>query len=174
MDNPVINSILTRSSVRAYTDQPVSDSDIECLLKCAMASPTSVNKQPWDFIVIRDKDTLSKLAEALPYAKMAAHAQVAIVVCGNLEKALPGIESEFWIQDCSAASENILLAAHALGLGAVWTALYPEDDRVETTRRLLGIPADVIPLDLIPIGYPARAPHIIDKYHTANIHNEKW
>ena len=117
----VINNILQRTSVRSYEDRPVEKEKIEKLLRAGMAAPTAVNKQPWHFIVVTDKDQLQNLAEANPNAGMAAKAPLAIVVCGDMNKALEGDAREFWVQDCSAATENILLAATGMGLGSVWT-----------------------------------------------------
>lgn len=122
-----------------------------------MAAPSAVNRQPWAFVVVDDRELLRELSGALPFAKMAAHAPLAVVVCGDLSRN-PGASGDWWVMDASAASENLLLAAHALGLGAVWTGVYPRDERVEAVRRVLGLPADVVPLNLIPVGYPADNP----------------
>lgn len=116
-NNPAYQTILTRVNVRRFTDENVSDEQLTAILHAAMAAPSGVNKQPWEFIVIDDRELLTKLADVLPYAKMTANAPVAIVVCGNKERLLPGVDDNLWEQDCSAATENILLAAHALGLG---------------------------------------------------------
>jgi len=155
--NKTLETILTRKSVRKFTDQKVDKKTIELLLQAAMSAPSNVNKQPWEFVVIDDKAMLQRIASMTLYAKMTADAPVAILVCGNMEKTLYGEGKDFWVQDCSAASENILLAAHALGLGAVWTGVYPTPDRVRNVSRAAGIPTDcgIIPLSLIPIGYPA-------------------
>ena len=126
-ENEVINNIMTRTSIRQYTNEPVSKADIETMLRAGMAAPTAVNKQPWHFVAVTNKEKLAELAGRRGMIKQAG---VAIVVCGNLDKAMQGKAQEYWIQDCSAATENILLAAKALGLGAVWTGCYPMDDRV--------------------------------------------
>ena len=118
-----INNIMTRTSIRQYTDEPVSKADIETMLRAGMAAPTAVNRQPWHFVVVADRKQLNALAAANRGTGMAAKAPLAIVVCGDMQKTLPGTGQGFWVQDCSAATENILLAANALGLGAVWTGL---------------------------------------------------
>lgn len=117
-----------------------------------MAAPTAVNKQPWAFVVVDDRKVLDKLAAELPYAKMTAQAPLAIVVCGDLSKALNGETDRYWMLDCSAASENLLLAAESMGLGAVWTAVYPENDRIAKVRSVLSLPDHIIPFNLIPVG----------------------
>ena len=127
--NTAIENIFARKSVRTYTPQPIEKEKVDLLVKAAMAAPTAVNKQPWAFVVVDDRKVLDKLAAELPYAKMTAQAPLAIVVCGDLSKALNGETDRYWMLDCSAASENLLLAAESMGLGAVWTAVYPENDR---------------------------------------------
>lgn len=165
----IVESILTRISVRAYTEQTVSADTIELLLRAGMAAPSAVNKQPWHFVAVTDKDKLAGLAAANPNAKMAEKAPLAIVVCGDLTKALEGAAQEYWIQDCSAATENILLAAHGLGLGAVWTGTYPKEERVAGVRQVLNLPETIIPLCTIVIGYPDEAPEPKDKWKTENV-----
>ena len=128
--NELIRTVMTRSSVRAFLDKPVSDETVELLLKAAMAAPSAKNSQPWAFVVIRDREQLEKLGASLPNAKMTATAPAAVAVCGVLGKALPGEAREYWIQDAAAATENFLLAAHALGLGAVWTGVHPISERI--------------------------------------------
>jgi nitroreductase len=138
-----------------------------------MAAPAAVHMFPWKFIVIRDKDMLQYLASGLPFAKMLSEVNTAIVVCGVPIEAFTG-RIEYAILACACASENILLAAEALGLGAVWTAIYPNADLMEFVRGELDIPADVIPLNIIPIGYPSGEDMACNKYDPANIHWEKW
>ena len=165
----IVESILTRTSVRAYTDQTISNDTIELLLRAGMAAPSAVNKQPWHFVAVTDKDKLAGLAAANPNAKMAEKAPLAIVVCGDLTKALEGAAQQYWIQDCSAATENILLAAHGLGLGAVWTGTYPKEERVTEVSKVLNLPETIIPLCTIVIGYPDEAPEPKDKWKTENV-----
>lgn len=172
--NVAYDNILTRTSVRRYTDAPVGDELKTALLRAAMSAPTGVNRQPWEFVLVDDPTILAELAAELPYAKMAAHAPMAIVVCGNPERFLDGDDSTLWVQDLSAASENILLAAHALGLGSVWTCLYPHPDRMDTAARILRLPAGIIPFNLIPVGYPAAPAHPIDKWHPDRIHHNRY
>lgn len=162
-------TILSRTSVRAYTDQKVEKTKIEKLLRAAMAAPTAVNKQPWHFVVIEDKHVLEQIAEEIPTAKMAARAPLAITICGDMEKALDGEGRGFWVQDASAATENLLLAAHAMGLGAVWTSVYPIKDKVEATRALLKLPETIVPLGTIVIGYPKEKPLPKDKWKPENV-----
>lgn len=168
-DDDAYQNIVTRTSVRAYTDAPVESEKIEKLLRAGMAAPSAVNKQPWHFIVVTDKAVLSRIPEVNPNAGMAAKAPLAIVVCGDLTKALQDRGRDYWVQDASAASENILLAAHALGLGAVWTGTYPSKDRVEGMTRLLKLPETIVPLNTIVIGYPKTSPAPKDKWNPANI-----
>ena len=170
MENEAYQNILSRTSVRNYTDLPISDEIKSAILHAGMAAPSGVNKQPWEFILIDDKDVLKSLADSLPYAKMTAHAPMAIAVCGNRDRFLDGEDSTLWVQDVSAASENILLAAHALGLGAVWTCLYPHEDRMEAAARILNLPEGIIPFCLIPVGYPAKEHAPIDKWHAEREH----
>ena len=131
----VLDNIHARTSIRSYQPKEVEDEKIEQLLRAAMAAPTATNRQPWAFIVIRDKETMNELGSTLPYAKMVKDAPLAIAVCGDLTKAISGAGIEYWVQDASAASENLLLAAQALGLGAVWTGVYPIDERVKKKYR---------------------------------------
>lgn len=170
VDNHAYMNITSRTSVRQYTDMAVSDAVTTALLHAAMSAPSAVNRQPWEFIVVDDPELLAELAAALPYAKMAAHAPLAIVVCGNKERFLEGADGCLWEQDLSAASENILLAAHAFGLGGVWTCLYPHDDRMTAVRAILNIPDNMVPFNLIPVGFPAREHRPVDKWHLERIH----
>ena len=133
----VLENIATRTSIRAYTSEPVDDGTVTALLKAGMAAPTAMNTQPWFFYVVRDRELMKSLAEVLPYAKMAADAAVLIVPCGDRERFLTGEGMTYWVQDVSAATENILLAAHAMGLGAVWTGVYPVRDRIADVSRIL-------------------------------------
>ena len=161
-----ISNIMTRTSIRQYTNEPVTKDDIETMLRAGMAAPTAVNKQPWHFVAVTDK---SKLAELAGRRNMIKQAGVAIVVCGNMDKALQGPAQAFWVQDCSAATENILLAANALGLGAVWTGCYPMDDRVAEVSKVLKLPETIVPLCVIAIGHPAEQPTPKDKWKPENV-----
>ncbi len=161
-----ISNIMTRTSIRQYTNEPVTKADIETMLRAGMAAPTAVNKQPWHFVAVTDK---AKLAELAGRRNMIKQAGVAIVVCGNMDKALQGPAQAFWVQDCSAATENILLAANALGLGAVWTGCYPMDDRVAEVSKVLKLPETIVPLCVIAIGHPAEQPTPKDKWKPENV-----
>lgn len=165
----VIQNIAKRTSVRSYQDRPVESEKVEKLLRAAMAAPTAVNKQPWHFIVVTDKTQLQKLSEANPNAGMAAKAPLAIVVCGDMDKALEGNAREFWVQDCSAATENILLAATAMDLGAVWTGTYPSQERCAAVAKVLNLPKSIIPLNTIVIGYPDEPVSPKDKWKEENV-----
>jgi nitroreductase len=164
---------MSRASVRAFKDEAIASELWEKLLRAAMAAPSAMNCQPWEFIVVRKREVLEALAAALPYAKMAAQAGGALVACALPEKAFQGSKA-LAVIDASLACENFLLAASALGLGAVWTALHPDSDREISVRRILGIPKDVIPLAFIPVGYPAESPAAKDKYKPASAHWERW
>ncbi len=166
--NPAIENILTRRSVRSYTDQDVEPGKIEAILEAGMAAPSGKNGQPWDFIVLTRREILDEMAERLPYAKMLREARVAIAVCADRTK------SPYWYVDCSAAAENILLAAHALGLGAVWTATYPYRDRMDVVKELCGLPGSYDSLCVIPVGYPAREARPKDNFDAGKIHHEVY
>lgn len=173
-EKAVIDNIMTRTSVRQYQDKAIEQEKVETLLRAGMAAPTAVNKQPWHFIVVNEKSMLEKIAEVNHNKRMLKTAPLAIIVCGNLEKALTGNAQQYWIQDTSAATENILLAAHGLGLGAVWTGLFPNKDRCEPICKLLGIPEHIIPLNIIIIGYPAESPTPKDKWKPENVSYNKF
>ncbi|MCG3222208.1 MAG: nitroreductase family protein [Candidatus Heimdallarchaeota archaeon] len=166
-----MDNILTRRSIRKFVDKPVSDEDIESILRAAMASPSAGNMQPWEFLVIKDRKILDKVPEIHQYAKMALESPIAIVVCCDTSKK---VREGFWIQDCSAASQNILLAAHALGLGAVWCGIYPNEERTKAFQELLKMPSDVYPVNIIPIGHPAEEKEPSDRYTEEKIHIDKW
>lgn len=171
----VLDAIYTRTSVRDYVEgKTVSPDTVEMLLRAAMSAPTAVNKQPWAFVVLDNRESLDSLAEVLPYAKMLKHAPLAIVTCGDMSKAIEGDGRDFWIQDVSAATENLLIAAHALGLGAVWTGVYPEMERTKAVQERLGLPAGIIPLSVVPIGYPAGEHKPKDKWNPDAVRYNRW
>ncbi len=172
--NAVIKTIHSRKSVRHFNEEIVSKEQIEVLIKAGMAAPSANNIQPWAFIGISKRDTLDQLANGLPYAKMLFRATAAIVVCGIPAKSGSDSPEGYWVQDCSAASQNILLAAEALGLGAVWTGVHPRIERIKVVRDILGIPESVIPLNVIPLGYPEGIEKPKDKYKKENIMWEEW
>jgi nitroreductase len=165
--------IHNRKGVRNFTGEPIAQAELDTLLKAGMAAPSAVNCQPWEFIVVTDRKTLDALADALPFAKMLYKAGAAIVVCGvpaNAHKQL----QEYAVIDSTLASQNILLAAEAIGLGAIWTAAYPYSDRMQFVKTILSIPASVIPLNVIPIGHPTGEDIPKDKFNLKKIHKEKW
>ena len=167
----VLANIASRKSVRHFVEgKEVSKADLETLVKAGMAAPTARNSQPWEFYIVSTPETKQALEAGLPYAKMLAQAPAAIVVCGNVEYMLDGEGREFWVQDCSAATENILLAAEAMGLGAVWTGAYPGRDRVKTVQEALSLPSTHLPLCVIPVGYPTGEDQPKDKYKADRIH----
>lgn len=171
--NAVLSNIATRASVRQFTNQPIDKSTLERIVRAGMAAPSAVNKQPWAFVVITERSVLDSLQNVHPYANLKT-ATAAIVVCGDTEKALQGYAREYWIQDCSAATQNILLAAHALGLGAVWCGVHPDPKRVSEVSRVLRLPESIIPLNIITMGYPASQPQPKDKWKPENIHYQRW
>ncbi len=166
-----INFILTRRSVRKFTSQEVDEDQLVALLKAAMSAPSAGNQQPWHFIVVKDFETRKKLAAAHPYAKMVIDAPVAVVVCGD-----PSLEkfSGYWMQDCSAATQNLLLAAHSMGLGAVWTGVFPEGERIKTIQEILKIPEGIFPFSMIPIGYAAEEAIVESRLMPERVHEESW
>lgn len=167
----VLDNIHARKSVRSYTDEPVTPEQVETLLRAAMAAPSGKNVQPWRFVVVTQLETKKKLA--IGFNKMIAKAPVVIVVCGKTTNMLGGTNNN-WTADCAAATENLLLAAESLGLGAVWTACYPYDDRMQPTIEALGLPDNVKPYCIVPVGHPAGDNKPKDKWNPDNIHYEKW
>lgn len=167
----VIGNIMTRTSVRQYTDRQISADTLETLLKAGMAAPTAVNKQPWAFVVTTGRDALDSLATLQPRLKTAA---AAITVCGDMTRAIEGEGRDFWVQDCSAATENILLAAHALGLGAVWTGVYPIAERIDNVSHALALPDSVVPMCIIAVGYPVADQEPKDKWDPSKVHYQRW
>ena len=168
----VLENIHSRKSVRKYTQQPVSKDDLLTLVKAGMAAPSAKNVQPWEFIIVADCAVIQPLADQLPYAKMLAHAPAAIVVCGNLNLAAADSNLPLlWYLDCAMAAQNILLAAEAMGLGAVYTAAYPYEDRVRAVSQALELPQNIVPLCVIPVGYPAGNEQAKDKWKEERV---KW
>ena len=172
--NPILKVIHERKSVRHFKDDIISKDQLEVLIKAGMAAPSANNVQPWVFIGVTNRETLDTLANALPYAKMLFRATAAIVVCGLPTKAGTDSPEGYWVQDCSAATQNILLAAEALGLGAVWTGVYPRPERIKSVKDILGIPETVTPLNVLPIGYPEGIDKPKNKIKNENIMWEGW
>ena len=168
-ENAAFENIMTRSSVRSYSDRQISNDTVNLLLKAAVAAPTAVNSQPWHFVVLRNMEKREKLAELLPNAgSKLTSSSVNILVCGDTRKFLEKAPT-YWIQDCSAATENLLLAANALGLGAVWCGIYPIEERVKYVTETLELDPNLIPLCIIPVGYPDKPAQMKDKWKEENI-----
>lgn len=166
-----METILSRRSIRKYTTEPVPEKTVKAILEAAMSAPSAGNQQPWHFIVIHDRAILDEIPKIHPYSQSLKTASLAILVCGDLELEQ---HKDFWVQDCAAATENILLAVHALGLGAVWLGIYPRAERVSGVRKLLKIPDHVIPLAVIAIGYPAEEKPPAMRFNPSRIHHNKW
>ena len=151
--NETIKTIHQRKSVRHFTNKEVTKEQLEALVRAGMAAPTAINSQPWQFLVVTDKDLKAKYAEGNGQADMIKASQALIVVCGDMTIGTERSRS-YWDQDCSAATENILLAAESLGLGAVWTGVYPGEERIKTVKERFELPENIIPLCVILVGYP--------------------
>ena len=167
----LLDGIKTRRSIRKYTGQVSDDQQIKTLLDAGFCAPSARNVRPWHFIIVKDQAKLQEVSNIHPYAKMLPSAGCGIVVCGDLCSQ----EQEGYIaQDCSAAIENMLLAAHGMGLGAVWLGVYPEYERSRALSGIFNIPNNVAPMGLVCVGYPAETPDAPDRYMEANVHHENW
>lgn len=164
----VKEALLKRRSIRKFKDEPVSEEMIKELLHAAMSGPSACNKRPWEFYIVTNEDKLQELKSSSMFTKISA--KLAIIVCGNLSNALPKQMAEYWIQDCSAATENILLRVTDLGLGAVWCGIYPQERAVEKVQKILDMPKTQIPLNIIFIGYPDECPEARDQYDEQRVH----
>jgi nitroreductase len=167
-----LEALLTRRSIREYSQQAVPDELVMKLLEAAMQAPSAGNQQPWHFIIVNEPQQLNALADVLPFGKMLKNAPLGIIVCADLK-----LEryAGFWVQDCSNATMNILLAAHAQGLGAVWVAIYPVEDRVAGAKQILGLPKQVVPLCVVPLGYPAaKSEPPARRYDENRLHQNHW
>jgi nitroreductase len=164
-----IDVIFARRSIREYTGEPASKDAMRNLLEAGMAAPSSMNRRPWHLIVVEDRATLERLAEVHPHGKMLARAAAAIAVCGDTKTS-----PDMWVQDCSAATENILIGAAALGLGAVWLGCHPREDRVSAIKAVLGVPEHVGILSLISIGHPGETKEPRTQYDEERVHHERW
>ena len=167
----VLEAIHTRRSIRKYAEGPVDDAQVEILLRAAMAAPSAGNQQPWQFVIVRDKARLQEITRIHPYAAMAPKAALGILVCGDTRvERYPG----YWVIDCAAAVQNLLLAAHAVGLGAVWTGIHPMRDREEAFAKLFATPSGVVPHSFIPLGHPAEEKKSEDRYRPERVHLENF
>jgi len=167
-----MQALFSRRSIRTYTSEAVSAAAIEEMLEAAMSAPSAGNQQPWHFVVVTERKLLDRIPEFHPHSLMCREARLAVLVCGD-----PSLEKHagYWSQDCAAATENLLVAVHAKGLGGVWVGVYPREERVVGFRKLLDIPEHVIPFAVVPIGHPAeQKPPRPDRYNKARIHKNRW
>jgi len=171
--NDKLSFIFGRRSIRIYSPGPIDSQAVTQLLEAAMAAPSAMTKDPWRFVVVRNQPTLAVLAEALPGGKMLATATLAIVVCGDLDGAFQQ-ELSFMLQDCSAAVENLLLAAHVLGLGACWVGVHPAEQAVRRVKAILDLPSPVVPIAAVALGLPGENPGPRTRFNPSNVHFEKW
>lgn len=167
--NSTLDTIFNRKSVRKYTERPVEKAMLETLARAGMAAPSSKDRRPWEFIIVTDRKLLDAMGEGLPLARMLKDTKQAIVVCGDTVKS-----ENAWYLDCSAAAQNILLAAESMGLGAVWTAAYPYPDRIKVVREVLNLPNHLVPLTVIPVGYPQGSEKPKVKFNKQQIHYNSW
>jgi nitroreductase len=160
--------IFARRSIRQYTEEPVSEADIASLLQAGMAAPSAGNRKPWHFVVVTDREVLSRIAEAPPYRRTLGSAPLAIVVCGD-----PAI-SDWWVQDCTAATENILVAVAGLGLGGVWLGCLGRAEREQPIRQALGIPDEIGMASVVSIGHPSEQKVSRTQYDSERVHHDQW
>lgn len=167
----LFEAILTRRSIRRYTGERISDDDLRLILKAGFQAPSAHNHQPWHFIVVRDAALTQKVAERHQYAKILPQAGCGIFVCGDttIETSLG-----FLVEDCSAAIQNILLAAHGLGLGAVWCGIYPKDDLVAAVNEIFKLPPEILPVGLVVVGHKAEEKESVDRYMESRVHYDRW
>ncbi len=172
-DNSPLNFIFGRRSIRVYSPGEISDDHIHKILEAAMAAPSAMTKDPWRFVVVRNKPTLSNLATILPGGKMLATATLAIAVCGDLDAAFEQHIS-YLLQDCSASIQNLLLAAHALGLGACWVGVHPLEEAVRQLRQVFALPSHFVPVAVISLGLPGEDPGPRTRYNPQYVRAESW
>ncbi|HUJ45479.1 MAG TPA: nitroreductase family protein [Opitutaceae bacterium] len=171
--NEKLSALWGRRSIRTYANAPVPPEAITDLLRAAMAAPSAAAKDPWRFVVVQDRPMLRRMAEALPHGRMLAEAGAGIVVCGDLAAAHDG-QLSYLLQDCAAAIENLLIAAHLLGLGACWLGVHPREPRIAALRTLLGIPAGIVPVSAIALGFPAERKEPRTRFDPNHVHRERW
>lgn len=174
VEKSTVEDIMSRSSVRSYTERKVEKATVDTLLRAAMAAPTAGNKQPWRFVVVDERAKLDSIASKYNSMTMAAEASLAVVMCGEPAATFPGDGQGYWIQDVSAATENLLLAAHSIGLGAVWCGIYPIPERVRGFSELLNLPDSIVPMACVCIGYPSGEITPKDKWKPEYIHYNSW
>jgi nitroreductase len=168
----ILDLITQRRSIRKYTDEPVTVEQITALLQAAMAAPSAMNRRPWEFVVLTEPERLAALRRRLVLGRF--NAPAAIVVCGNRRRVAPAITTDFWVLDCSAATQNILLAATGLGLGTVWIGVYPLRPVMAMVSGVAGLPRHVSPLAVIWVGHPAETKPPRTQYEEANVHWESY
>ena len=171
--NPQVDMLLKRRSVRRYQAREVPDALVDDLLAAAMAAPSAVARDPWDFIVVRDQARRERIAAALPNGKFLMQAPVGIVVCGDLSRAHDG-QLSYLLQDCSAAIENLLLAASMSGLGACWLGVHPREDRIRALTDLFQLPDKVLPIAVIAVGWPGEDKPPRTRFNRERVHHETW
>lgn len=166
-----MEAILTRRSVRKYTKQQIKDETVRELLEAAVSAPSAGNQQPWHFVIIDNRELLDQIPNFHPHSSMIKEAQKAILICADTK-----IETHkgYFPLDCSAATQNLLLAAHAKGLGSCWLGIYPREERIIGMRKLLNIPESVIPFSLISLGYSAEKSCKVNRYKSTRVHRNKW
>lgn len=167
----VLEAIFTRRSIRKYTGEPISDQDMETVLRAGFHAPSAHNYQPWEFIILRDKSNMERIAKVHPYAKMLPHAEACIIVCGDNKKQTT---TGFLIEDCSAAIQNILIAAHGIGLGAVWCGLYPVTHLTQEVNKVCSLPDHIVPVGMVVLGHKGEEKKTVDKYDSTKVHHEVW
>lgn len=167
----VLEAILSRRSVRKYNDKPLLFEELEDLVRYAMYAPSAVNKQPWHFIIIDDRKVLEEIMNFHPHANMLAGAAAAVLICGDDELAHT---PAYWPVDCSAATENLLLAVHGKGLGAVWLGIYPREERIGAMKTLMNLPEHIHPFSLISVGHTDETPRVANRFRPERIHRNKW
>nr|WP_320012169.1 nitroreductase family protein [uncultured Desulfobulbus sp.] len=167
----LLEAIHTRRSIRKYLQKDIPEELVQQILAAAMMAPSAGDERPWQFIIVSEKEIKEQIKAAHPYAGMVVNAPLGILICGDLSKQK---HEGFWVQDCSAAMQNLLLAAHALGLGAVWTGIYPVEDRVKQCRTIFNLPEEIIPFGLAVMGWPDQSVKTPDRFDSSRIHHETW
>lgn len=167
----IINFLCSRRSIRKYTKKSIPEDEVLKVLKAAMYAPSARNQRPWHFIVVHNRETLSKITEIHPYANMLNNAQLAVIVCADLNLE----QSEgYWVQDCAAATQNILLAIHGLGMGGVWLGVHPRAERSNGIRKIFNLPEHIMPFSMVSVGFPDEEKQMPDRFDIKRIHLEKW
>ncbi|PKL15820.1 MAG: nitroreductase family protein [Spirochaetae bacterium HGW-Spirochaetae-5] len=166
-----MKNIFTRRSIRKYMDKDVDEAILKEIIKAGMNAPSAGNAQPWHFIIIHDQEKLVKINEVHPYSKMLLHAKSAILICGD-----PSLEKHegFWVQDCAAAVQNMLLMIDYKGLGSVWLGIYPLKDRIDGVTKIFNLPEGIVPFAVLPVGYPDETKTENNKFDESKIHSDKW